>query len=297
MRMVDVRRPDVPGLKKDSPGAFENPVWNGRDARIGGKHMAPTFEALWDEAAARLSAKGVAPPPLPPAPSQPVIPPDPALLPTLMDETLLRPEATPEEMDAFLRASRDFPFATVCVHGAFVSRARDVLSGTKTGVAAVVGFPHGASDARAKASEGRLAAADGASEIDMVGPIGLLRGGDFVRYLDHVEAVREAAPGLTLKVILETAALTPLEIVEGSMLSVLGRADFVKTSTGFGPGGATVEAVALMRHTVGSGVGVKAAGGIRDITTLLAMVAAGASRIGTSRGHAICEGLETGRRP
>ena len=259
--------------------------------------MTRPFEALWEEAAGRLSGKGVAPPPLPSSPSPPVLPADTPAVAALIDETLLRPEATLEEMDAFLRASRDFPFATVCVQGAFVARARGLLAGTKTGVAAVVGFPHGANGARAKASEARLAVADGASEIDMVGPIGLLRSGDFGGCLEHVAAVREATPGVKLKVILETAALTPLEIVEGSMLAVLGAADFVKTSTGFGPGGATVEDVALIRRTVGFGVGVKAAGGIRDRTALLAMVEAGASRIGTSRGHAICTSWQAGSHP
>lgn len=259
--------------------------------------MDISFEDLWREATRELAARGIPSPPPPSAEPALPLPADVRELAGLIDETLLRPEATLAEIDAFLAASTDYPFATVCVHGAFVERAAAALSGTATGVAAVVGFPHGAAHPSAKAAEARRALSDGASEIDMVGPIGLLRSRDLAGYLADVREVREAVPGAVLKVILETAALVPLEIVEGSVLAVLGGADFVKTSTGFGPGGAAAEAVALMRRSVGAGKGVKAAGGIRDLADLTAMVEAGASRIGTSRGHAICAAWEGASRP
>lgn len=253
------------------------------------------FAIVWQEAEETLARGGLAFPhalPAPPPPQE--LPRDLASLAGLIDETLLKPEATASDVDDFLLAARDFPFRTVCVHGSFVGRAARALTGTTTGVAVVVGFPHGAASARAKATEARIAVEEGASEIDMVGPFGLLRSGDVVAYLDHVRQVRDAVPGATLKVILEISALTPSEIVAGSMLSLLGGADFVKTSTGFGGGGATAEAVALMRRTVGPTAGVKASGGIRDLESTLAMVRAGANRIGTSRGHAICRAFEEG---
>lgn len=248
------------------------------------------FSALWQEATEALSRAGVAGAPLlPPIPPPLPFPASVAELAGIIDETLLKPEATEADVDAFLVASRDFPFRTVCLHGAFVAKAAMALKGSPTTVAGVVGFPHGAGSADAKAAEARIAISDGAREIDMVGPYGLLRSGNLRAYIDHVRQVREAARGAALKVILETSALSPLEMVEGALLSVRGGADFVKTSTGFAAGGATAEAVGLLRRTVGADIGVKASGGIRDLEALLSMVRAGANRIGTSRGHAICE--------
>ena len=187
------------------------------------------------------------------------------------------------------RGSREQNFAAVCVNPVWVRLSADELAGTHSVVATVAGFPLGASRADVKANEAAQGIGDGAREVDMVLNIGALRAGD-LRAVDlDVRAVADAcgALGAVLKVIIEAALLSDREKVVACAIAKLAGADFVKTSTGFGPGGATAADVALMRRTVGEGIGVKAAGGVRSWATAQAMVAAGASRIGTSSGVAI----------
>ena len=156
----------------------------------------------------------------------------------------------------------------------------------------MIGFPLGATTTLTKVLEARDAIANGAQELDMVINIGALAEGDYAAVLNDIKAVRDAARGVTLKVILETGLLTKEQIVKGSILVRMAGADFVKTSTGFGPGGATVEDIRIMRAVVGPDFGVKASGGVRDYETAVAMIKAGANRIGTSSGTAIIKGVE-----
>ena len=156
----------------------------------------------------------------------------------------------------------------------------------------MIGFPLGATTTLTNVLEARDAIANGAQELDMVINIGALAEGDYAAVLNDIKAVRDAARGVTLKVILETGLLTKEQIVKGSILVRMAGADFVKTSTGFGPGGATVEDIRIMRAVVGPDFGVKASGGVRDYETAVAMIKAGANRIGTSSGTAIIKGVE-----
>ncbi len=210
-----------------------------------------------------------------------------------IDHTLLRPEATPADVDRVCAEALRYGCAAVCVNPIYVARAAARLAGTPVRVATVVGFPLGASLTAAKVAEAALALGQGAHEIDMVLPVGLLKAGELAAVradLQSVIAVCHAA-GALCKVILETALLTPEEKVLAARLAVEAGADFVKTSTGFGPGGATVEDVALLRRVVGPSIGVKAAGGIRTAEQAMAMIEAGASRLGTSATVAILEAL------
>lgn len=201
----------------------------------------------------------------------------------LIDYTLLRPEASVAEVHRLCAEAVRLGFGTVCVNGQWVGAGVAALGGTSVRVAAVVGFPLGASGLVAKAAETRLAVADGATEIDMVIAIGSAKSGEWSEVRDEIAAVVEAARGHGVKAILETAALTPREIELGCHAALEAGAAFVKTSTGFHPaGGATVDAVALMRRTVGARAGVKASGGIRTVEAALEMLAAGADRIGSS---------------
>ncbi len=201
----------------------------------------------------------------------------------LVDYTILRPDATRLDVGRLCDEAVAAGVIAVCVNGAWVRHCVERLRGTSTRVAAVVGFPLGAGATAAKAAEGTLAAADGALELDMVMPIGAAKAGDWQAVVDDVAAVVAAAPGALVKVILETALLTPPEIAEACAASRRGGAAFVKTSTGFhSAGGATVEAVAAMREAVGPHFGVKASGGIRSADAALAMLAGGANRIGAS---------------
>jgi deoxyribose-phosphate aldolase len=204
----------------------------------------------------------------------------------LIDHTLLRPEATQHDIEVLCREARDFKFANVCINPTWVTLAAYLLRGSGVGVCAVVGFPFGCTTSDAKACEARRAIADGAREIDMVINIGRLKSrnrGDVQRDIEAVTVpCRES--GALNKVIIEAALLTADEKATACVLAEAAGADFVKTSTGFGPGGATTADVALMRKVVGPRMGIKAAGGIRDLATLEAMVAAGATRIGTSAG-------------
>jgi len=215
-----------------------------------------------------------------------------------IDHTLLRPDATASEIDRLCREAKEHGFAAVCINPAWAKRAAENLRGTKVRVASVVGFPFGATTPEVKAMEARRAVRDGAREIDMVLNIGALKSGDHDLVRRDIEKVADACheAGAILKVIIEAALLTDEEKVVASYLAREARADFVKTSTGFGPGGATVHDVLLMRETVGPEMGVKAAGGIRTAEDVREMVAAGATRIGASAGVEIVTGGKGGSR-
>lgn len=211
-------------------------------------------------------------------------------LTSIIDHTLLAADATSAQIARLCQEAREYSFASVCVNSCRVAQARTLLEGCPVKVCTVVGFPLGAMSTRAKAYEAGSAVEDGADEIDMVINVGYVKDGDWDGVLDDIMAVREACKGKVLKVILETCLLTDDEIVMACRTAVRAGADFVKTSTGFSKGGATVHAVSLMRSTVGADVGVKASGGIRDAESARAMVEAGASRLGCSAGVAIAKG-------
>lgn len=211
-------------------------------------------------------------------------------LTSIIDHTLLAADTTSAQIARLCQEAREYSFASVCVNSCRVAQARMLLEGCPVKVCTVVGFPLGAMSTRAKADETRSAVEDGADEIDMVINVGYVKDGDWDGVLDDIMAVREACKGKVLKVILETCLLTDDEIVRACRTAVRAGADFVKTSTGFSKGGATVHAVSLMRSTVGADVGVKASGGIRDAESARAMVEAGASRLGCSAGVAIAKG-------
>ena len=216
--------------------------------------------------------------------------PDPSIA-RLIDHTVLKPDATEDDIRKLCREAKEYNFATVCVNPSNVYLAAEELKDSPVKVTTVVGFPLGATTPTAKAMETRDAIANGADEIDMVINVGALKSGNDDLLRRDIGAVVDAARGKAIvKVILENALLTDEEKVRGCLLSKMAGADFVKTSTGFGPGGATVEDVALMRKTVGPDMGIKAAGGIRDTETAKAMVAAGATRIGASASVAITKG-------
>jgi deoxyribose-phosphate aldolase len=214
---------------------------------------------------------------------------DRASLAALIDHTLLRPEATPDEVAALCEEALELGVAAVCVSPSMLP-VPDVGG---IAVAAVVGFPSGAHQPTVKADEAEAAVEAGATEIDVVANLGLVMAGAWQQVVDDLAAVRAAAPApVLLKVIVESALLSVYELVAACRAAVEAGADYVKTSTGFHPaGGASVEAVARMRTTVGRSVGVKASGGIRDAATALAMVEAGASRLGCSATRAILDGV------
>jgi deoxyribose-phosphate aldolase len=207
-----------------------------------------------------------------------------------IDHTLLKPEATRDDIRALCEDAKRYQFATVCVNTSWVPLCRSLLDGSPVRVCAVVGFPLGAMAPTAKAFEAREAVRAGAHEVDMVLNIGALKSRDYALVADDIARVVEAARPARVKVILETGALTAEEKVIGVTLAKLGGAHFVKTSTGFGPGGATVDDVALMRRLVGAEMGVKASGGVRTREDAEKMVAAGADRIGASASVAIVTG-------
>lgn len=209
----------------------------------------------------------------------------------MIDHTLLKPEASRQDIEKLCREAAEFHFATVCVNPVWVAECARLLRTSGVGVCSVVGFPLGATTADVKQYETRRAIYDGAAEIDMVINIGALKSGDLRTVERDIEAVVDACRqcGVTSKVIIEAALLTDEEKITASTLTKAAGADFVKTSTGFGPGGATAADVALMRRVVGAGMGVKAAGGVRDLEGLKAMVAAGATRVGASAGVKIVQ--------
>ena len=213
-----------------------------------------------------------------------------------IDHTLLKPDATSAEIDRMCDEAVEFRFASVCVNPSWVRRTAGKLRGSGVLACSVVGFPFGASTAEIKAMEARRALRDGAREVDMVINIGALKSGDHdlvgVDIAKVVDAAHEV--GAVCKVIIETALLTDEEKVIASLLAKSAKADFVKTSTGYGPGGATVYDVALMREAVGPKMGVKASGGVKTLEDVEDMIAAGATRIGASAGIQIVSGKEEG---
>jgi deoxyribose-phosphate aldolase len=217
-----------------------------------------------------------------------------AELAPLIDHTLLRADATPAEVTRLAEEARAYGFAAVCVNSSMVAVAARVLEGSKTLPIAVVGFPLGAGLTSAKAFEAREAIAAGAREIDMVLHLGLLNARDYPGVRADIEAVVEASRPYPVKVILETHLLDLEQKTVACELAKAAGAAFVKTSTGFSGGGATVEDVALMRKTVGVSMGVKASGGIRTTDDALKMVQAGANRIGASASVAIVTGAIPG---
>ena len=215
-----------------------------------------------------------------------------------VDHTLLKAEATRAEIVKLCAEAKQNRFAAVCVNATWVELCVQELKGSGVAVATVVGFPLGATTIRTKAGEAREAVASGANEVDMVAAVGRLKSGEWHYVEDDIRAVVEASrPGI-VKVIIESSLLTPEEIVKVSALSKEAGAHFVKTSTGFhSSGGATPEAVRLMRMVVGDALGVKASGGVRDCQTALAMIASGANRIGTSSGVGMVTCLGPGPLP
>jgi deoxyribose-phosphate aldolase len=210
---------------------------------------------------------------------------------SMIDHTLLKPDATRSDIEALCREAAEYKFASVCVNPTWVALCASLLQATGVKVCSVVGFPLGATTPDTKHYETRRAIFDGAREIDMVINIGALKSGELTRVERDIEAVtfpcREA--GALSKVIIEAALLTDDEKITACTLAKAAGADYVKTSTGFGPGGATAADVALMRRAVGEEMGVKAAGGVRDLESLKAMVAAGATRVGASAGVRIVQ--------
>jgi deoxyribose-phosphate aldolase len=210
---------------------------------------------------------------------------------SMIDHTLLKPDATRQNIEELCREAAQFKFATVCVNPTWVATCARLLAGSGVGVCSVVGFPLGATTADVKEYETRRAIFDGAREIDMVINVGALKSGDFRVVERDIESVTTACRegGALSKVIIEAALLTDDEKVTACTLAKAAAADYVKTSTGFGPGGATAADVALMRRVVGAEMGVKAAGGVRDLEGVKAMIAAGATRVGASAGVKIVQ--------
>lgn len=213
----------------------------------------------------------------------------------LIDHTLLRPDATHDEIAQLCYEARKHGFASVCVNPSHVKLCADLLKGSDVLTCTVVGFPLGATSTEAKTFEAQKAVRDGATEIDMVINVGALKSRDYELVEHDIASVAAAvhAGGAILKVIIEAALLTDDEKVAASQLAKVAGADFVKTSTGFGPGGATAEDVALMRRVVGPKIGVKASGGIRTRADVQKMVEAGATRIGASASVKIVEGTDS----
>lgn len=216
----------------------------------------------------------------------------PADLARYIDHTALKPETTPAQIDKLCEEAVQFRFAAVCVNPTWIRRVAGNLRDSGVGIASVVGFPLGANVAQIKATEARRALRDGANELDMVINIGALKGGQYDVVRDDIAKVADASRevGAICKVIIEAALLTDEEKVIACRLAQDAKADYVKTSTGFGPSGATVFDVALMREAVGPKMGVKAAGGIRTAAEAAQMIAAGATRIGASASVQIVEG-------
>jgi len=208
-----------------------------------------------------------------------------------IDHTLLKPTATLEEIKLLCLEAREYGFKSVCVNSCYVKQAVDLLKDSTVNVAVTVGFPLGAMSTASKVFEAVEAIKAGAVEVDMVMNVGLLKSGDFYYVVEDISQVVKAVKDINndsiIKVILEMCYLDESEKVSACQLAKDAGADFIKTSTGFGSGGATIEDVKLMKKLAGDSMGIKAAGGIRDLNTALAMIEAGATRIGTSSGIAI----------
>lgn len=211
---------------------------------------------------------------------------------SMIDHTLLKPEATPAQIEKLCAEAAEYHFASVCVNPVYIPLAARLLKGTGVKVCCVVGFPLGAIAPEQKAAEAASCAAMGAEELDMVIHVGAAKAGDWALVQRDIEGVVKAAAGHTVKVIIEICLLTDEEKVKACEAAKAAGAHFVKTSTGFSTGGATTHDIALMRKTVGPEMGVKASGGIRDYETAMAMIEAGANRIGASAGIAIVAAAE-----
>jgi deoxyribose-phosphate aldolase len=209
-----------------------------------------------------------------------------------IDHTLLKPDATKEGILKIVEEAKEYEFASVCVNPHWVPLCYEHLKDTSVKVCTVIGFPLGATSTASKVFETKQAISDGATEVDMVINIGELKSGNDEFVKQDIQAVVEAAKGQALtKVIIETSLLTEDEKVKACLLAKEAGTDYVKTSTGFSGGGATVEDIALMRKTVGPDLGVKASGGVRDLAQAKAVIEAGATRVGASSGVAIVNGL------
>jgi len=211
----------------------------------------------------------------------------------MIDHTLLKPDASQAQIARICAEAREYSFASVCVNPGYVRQCAEALAGSPVKVCTVIGFPLGATTSAAKAFEARDAVENGAREVDMVVNVGRIKSGAWDDVESDIRAVVEAVRGRALtKVIIETCLLTDEEKVRACQAAKAAGADFVKTSTGFSTGGATVADIALMRRTVGPDMGVKASGGIHNAAEALAMIEAGATRIGASAGIAIVNGIE-----
>ncbi|MBR2036684.1 MAG: deoxyribose-phosphate aldolase [Lachnospiraceae bacterium] len=215
------------------------------------------------------------------------------LSPKLFDHTILKADATEAAVAKICAEAKEYNFMSVCVNTYYTAFVAEQLKDSDVKVCTVVGFPLGQMSTKAKALETKCAVEDGADEIDMVLNVAALKDGKYDVVLEDIKAVKAACGVALLKVILETCLLTKEEIVKACELSVEAGADFVKTSTGFSTGGATAEDIALMRKTVGPDIGVKASGGVRDSKGAIAMVEAGANRIGASATIAILSGAKS----
>jgi deoxyribose-phosphate aldolase len=223
---------------------------------------------------------------------------DNARIAQFIDHTLLKAETTRADVEQLCAEAAENEFAAVCVNPVWVPLCAERLRGSRVALATVIGFPLGANLPETKAAEAALAVQKGATEIDMVAAIGHIKSGDWHHVADDIGAVVRAASGTLVKVIIESAHLTPVEIIKASAIVREAGAHYVKTSTGFhSAGGASAEAVALMRLVVGDSMGVKASGGVRDCATALRMIANGATRIGTSSGVAMAHCLGRGPLP
>ena len=205
----------------------------------------------------------------------------------LIDHTLLKQDATPEQIMKLCFEAKEYDFMSVCVNPAYVPLAHELLKDSDVKVCTVIGFPLGMNLTKTKVEEAMLAVSQGADEVDMVINVGMLKSENDEYVENEIRLIKESINGKLLKVIIETCLLTDEEKVRACLTAKRAGADFVKTSTGFSTGGATVHDVALMRQTVGNEMGVKASGGVRTHEDLLAMVEAGANRIGTSNGTKI----------
>ena len=207
-----------------------------------------------------------------------------------IDNTLLKPDATPEQIKRICAESVELKCASVCVNPSYVPLVSKCLEGSGVKTCTVIGFPLGMNDSAIKAAEAKLAAEQGADELDMVINVGRLKAGENEYVKNDIEAVVNAVRGKLVKVIIETFLLTDDEKVTACKLAKEAGADYVKTCTGFSGGGANVHDIALMRAPVGADMGVKASGGVRDYESAKALIEAGASRIGASSGKKIVEG-------
>lgn len=211
-----------------------------------------------------------------------------------IDHTLLKPETTRAQIEKLCHEAREWKFAAVCINSYFVKYAVQILQSSDVRVCTVVGFPLGASTMETKRFEAMKAVAEGAKEVDMVINVSAIKSQEWQYVLDDMSSLAQVThqQGALLKVILETCLLTDEEKKKACELAVKANVDFVKTSTGFSTGGATIEDVKLMRSVVGPKMGVKASGGIRDLATAQQMIEAGATRLGTSSGILIVQGLK-----